>query len=131
MKDPAHLLPADPDQTVVLIVEHEVMVVNIARVALEADGHFVLTAANGEEALQLSRKFASHIHVLVSDIVMAQMDGIELRERIIAERPGTKVLLMSGQVDSIIASCPVLRKPFHIDTLKERIRQLLGSSAPS
>lgn len=109
-----------------MVVDDEEMIVNLARIALEGDGHFVLTAENGEKALELSRQFLGSIHLLVTDIVMPKMDGFELRERIVAERPGTKVLLMSGQVDSQIISGPFLRKPFGIDTLRERVHQLLA-----
>jgi CheY-like chemotaxis protein len=63
MQDPAHLLPTNPDQTVILVVDDEVMIVNIARIALEGDGHFVLTAQNGVEALDLSQKFPGSIHL--------------------------------------------------------------------
>jgi len=127
MNDPR--LPSDPNQPVVLVVDDELLIVYIARIALESDGHFVLTAEDGEEAIQLARKFPGPIHVLVTDVVMPRMNGLELRERIIAERPGTKVLLMSGQVESTIANCPFLRKPFNLDVLKKRVRQLLGSAA--
>ena|SRR5215469_7094332 len=129
MQDPAHLLPTNPDQSVVLVVDDEVMIVNIARIALEGEGHFVLTAQNGEEALDLSRKFPSSIHLLVTDVQMPKMDGLELRERFTVERPGVKVLLMSGKVDAPVDDCPFLRKPFHIAALKETVRQLLPSSA--
>jgi CheY-like chemotaxis protein len=47
MEDPQHLRPARPDQTVILIVDDEVMVQNVARITLEADGYFVLTAHDG------------------------------------------------------------------------------------
>ena len=129
MQDPAHLLPTNPDQTVILVVDDEVMVVNISRIALEGDGHFVLTAGNGEEGLDLSRKFPGSIHLLITDLQMPKMDGIELRKRVTAERPGVKVLLMSGKVDAPFEDCPFLRKPFHIAVLKESVRQLLASSA--
>ena|SRR5215469_9897 len=129
MQDPAHLLPSVPNQPVVLVVDDEVLIVNIARIALESDGLFVLTAEDGQDALELSRRFPGSIHLLVSDVVMPKMNGLELRERISAERPATKVLLMSGLVDSSIADCPFLQKPFHISALKERVRRLLALRA--
>jgi len=129
MQDPAHLLPTKPDQTVILVVDDEVMIVNIARIALEGDGHFVLTAQDGAEALDLSQKFPGSIDLLVTDVQMPTMDGLELRERFTAERPAAKVLLMSGKIDAPVVDCPFLRKPFHIALLRERVRQLLSSSA--
>ena len=113
----------------VLLVDDEVIIVTVARIALEREGYFVLTAENGLEALELSRKFPATIHLLVSDIVMPEMDGMELRERITTERPGIKVLLISGQADATAIAGAFLRKPFGIGTLRKRVRQLLGVKA--
>jgi hypothetical protein len=57
------------------------------------------------------------------------MDGLELRERILAERPGTKVLLLSEHVRNEEIGGPFLQKLFHVDVLKRSIRQLLTSAA--
>jgi DNA-binding NtrC family response regulator len=65
------------------------------------------------------------LDALLSDVKMPRLDGFQLRESIIAERPGIKVLLMSGQVDCPGESVVFLRKPFTPDVLKERMRQLL------
>ena len=64
------------------------MVQNVARITLEADGYFVLTAHNGKEALHLSRKFPGTIHAVLSDVRMPKMDGLELRERLLRNVPG-------------------------------------------
>jgi len=127
MEDPEHLRPPHPDQTVILIVDDEVMVRNVARITLEADGYFVLTAHDGEEALHISRIFPGTIHAVLSDVRMPKMDGLELREWILKERPGIPILLMSGNVDvgaPFVAA--FLAKPFDPATLKDRIRQLLA-----
>jgi len=129
MEDPEHLRPARPDQTVILLVDDEVMVRNVARITLEADGYFILTAHDGEEALHISREFPGTIHALLSDVNMPKIDGSELRERILKERPGIKVLLMSGYGNAEFPTfIPFLAKPFGPATLKERIRQLLASA---
>jgi DNA-binding NtrC family response regulator len=125
--NPEHLLPPNPDQPVVLVVDDEVLILNIARIALENDGDFVLTAQNGEQALEVSRRFPGRIHAVVSDVMMPKMDGLRLREHIITERPATNVLLMSGNVEAPPEGCPFLAKPFQIGVLKERVRQLLAS----
>jgi CheY-like chemotaxis protein len=129
LKNPEHLLPVNPERSVVLVVDDEVLVVNIARIALEGEGYFVLAARDGEEALELSRKFPGIIHAMLSDVNMPKMDGLQLRQQILIERPQIKALLMSGQVDPPDDNCPFLRKPFHISVLKERMRQLLASAA--
>lgn len=120
-----NLLPAHPDQTVVLIAEDEVLIRNILRIALENEGYFVLAACDGEEALTISRAYAGTIHMLLSDIKMPRMDGLELREQILAERPGIKILLMSGLVDPQIESTRLLRKPFGPSLLLDATRQLI------
>ena len=92
--------PSRPDQTVILVVDDEVMIRNITRVVLEQEGYFILAARDGEEALRLSEKFPGAIHAVLSDVMMPTIDGLQLRERILTERPGIKVLLMSGCVSS-------------------------------
>jgi DNA-binding response OmpR family regulator len=133
MRDPAHLRPAQPDQTVILVAEDEALVRNIVQIGLESSGYFVIAAADGGEALELSRVFPGTIHAVVSDIVMPNLDGVSLREQILLERPGVKVLLMSGTgADLPLKGIPFLRKPFQIEELKTRVRQLLAAarSAP-
>src|SRR5581483_5051002 len=127
MENPIHLRPNDSNQLVVLVAEDEVIVRNLLRIGLEAAGFFVLAAADGDEALQLSRKFPGTIHGLVSDIVMPNLDGIRLREQILRERPAVKVLLISGTgAGSPLAGVPFLAKPFRIEDLKARVRKLLS-----
>jgi two-component system, NtrC family, C4-dicarboxylate transport response regulator DctD len=84
---------------------------------------------DGEEALYLSRKFPGTIHGVLSDVKMPIMDGVELRERILVERPGIPVLLMSGCVDVPPPSnVPFLAKPFDPALLIDRLRQLLAAA---
>jgi len=105
------------------------MICNIVRITLEEMGIFVLTASDGMQALELSRKFPGAIHALVSDIVMPNLDGLGLCNQIRLERPEIKLLLMSGDrgpVDSI----PFLRKPFKLEQLKHKMRQLVEGMTP-
>jgi CheY-like chemotaxis protein len=125
-------LPADPDHPVVLVAEDELTVQNVAHVVLEKAGYFVLTASDGEEALTLSRSFPATIAALVSDIKMPKLDGLGLREQIVAERPAIRVLLMSGQMDDPhVGGVPFLHKPFRPPDLRNAIRDLLGGAAPA
>jgi len=129
MEDPEHLRPSRPDQTVILVVDDDVMIRNVARITLEADGYFILAAHDGEEALHLSRKFPGTIHAVLSDVRMPKIDGPELRELILKERPGIKVLLMSGDGNAQFpAFVPFLAKPFDPTALIDRVRELLGSA---
>jgi CheY-like chemotaxis protein len=126
MKDLGHLRPPRADQPVILVVDDEVVVIDIARLVLEAAGFVVLTACDGEQALQRSREFPGTIDVLVSDVVMPKLDGLALSSQILRERPMIQVLLMSGQVDRPIEGLAFLPKPFHLEVLKQRVWQLLA-----
>jgi DNA-binding NtrC family response regulator len=125
MDNPEHLQLLRADQTVVLIVDDDPMIRNITRIALEGEGHFILSAADGQEALLQSRKFTGTIHLVLSDVTMPNMNGLQLRDRLGQERPATKVLLMSGQQVDLPVEQPFLWKPFGLDGLRERVRQAL------
>ena len=120
-----NLRPKNSGKVVVLIAEDEALIRNVARLVLESDGYFVLTADDGHEALEISQTFPGTIDVLLSDIIMPRIDGLELREQILATRPETKIILMSGQVDGPTGDVPFLRKPFTADLLRTSVRQLL------
>jgi CheY-like chemotaxis protein len=120
--------PSNPDQQVILIAEDDVVVRNIARIVLEAAGYFVLSANDGADALNISRQYPGTIHALLSDVQMPNIDGLQLRAQILSERPETRVLLMSAQLESSAENIPILRKPFSPAVLRERMRQLLHSS---
>jgi CheY-like chemotaxis protein len=111
MKNPEHLRPFRPDQPVILVAEDEVMVQNLVRITLEGAGYFVLTAHDGQEAIELSHQYTERIHLLITDVLMPRMDGYQLCEQILQERPGTAVLLISG-THHPGARVPYLAKPF-------------------
>src|SRR5260370_23993199 len=112
----------------ILVPEVEVLIQTFAGIVFDSAGYFFLSANEGEEAGSISRQYPGTIHALLSDVKMPNTDGLQLREQILFERPGTKVLLMSGQIESPSESIPFLRKPFGPAVLKERIRQLLDSA---
>jgi CheY-like chemotaxis protein len=124
MNDPQHLPPVLAGQPVVLVAENDTIICNVVRIALEATGMFVLTASDGKQALELSRRFPDTIHALVSDIVMPNLDGLGLCKQILCERPAIKVLLMSGTGHPVDGAL-FLRKPFKLEELKEKVRQLV------
>jgi CheY-like chemotaxis protein len=76
------------------------------------------------QALELSRKFPATIHILVSDIVMPNLDGLALCEQIRRERPAIKVLLMSG-TGRPLDGVPFLQKPFRLSELRQQVRKLV------
>ena len=125
LEDLEHLRPVRPDQPVILVADDEGAICEIVRTALEAAGFFVLTAADGEQALQLSHKFRGTIHVVVSDVMMPKLDGLSLSKQLLMERPGIKVLLMSGMVNQPFESAAFLSKPFQVEELRRRVQELL------
>ncbi len=119
-----------PTAGVVLVAEDEVVVRNIVCHLLNREGYQVLSAADGAEALQLAREYRGTIDLLLSDVKMPHLDGISLAERIISERPGIRVLLMSGKISEEIREenirLPFLRKPFVPSVFRDTVRAVLS-----
>jgi DNA-binding response OmpR family regulator len=101
---------------------------------LKADGFKVLTAYDGKAVLELSRSYPGTIDLLLSDIDMPRMGGVELCEAIAEERPGIKVLMMSGGVgcreQARMNGLPFLQKPFTGTVLRQSIKAMLGPNPP-
>ena len=117
------------EKPVILVVDDEDSVRNFIRYILETAGYAVLTAADGEQALQVSRTFPTTIHLLVSDVLMPKLGGMELCEQILRERPALKVLLMSGTVvEQPREGVAFLRKPFRAEILRDHVRRLLPAA---
>ncbi len=116
----------------VLLVEDEEMVRKLSREILEINGYRVLSAANGQEACQLCESYDGEIHLMITDVVMPQMSGRELAERVLKERPDILILYMSGYTDEAIVrhgvledSMPFLQKPFTPDSFTQKVSELL------
>ena len=118
----------------VLLVEDEPDVRMLAREALEEAGFRLLEAQQGVEALALAKKHRGAIHLLLTDVVMPEMGGPELADRMAAAYPEMKVLFMSGYADSTIRRRGVLKsrmallsKPFSPDALVRKVREVLDA----
>ena len=118
-------MPTPSEPVVILLVEDDLMVQKIVRLTLERDGYLVLTAENGEEALVVSRNYSGKIDLLLTDVCMPKMSGLQLCKRIIMERPDICVVLMSGTFDEENPGYPCLRKPFGSTQLSEAVRSML------
>ena len=124
--------PAAGSETI-LVAEDEQMVRVLIRKVLEQAGYTVLLAGGGVEALQLAERHSGRIHLLVTDVVMPEMNGRELARRLVAARPETKVLYLSGYADDAVERHGVLdpetafmQKPFSPSALASRVRDVLG-----
>jgi signal transduction histidine kinase/CheY-like chemotaxis protein len=118
----------------VLLVEDEDQVRAIVKEILELQGYHVVAAANGEEALTISQDLKLDINMMITDVVMPQMSGRELAERVIALRPGLPVLFISGYTDDAIVrhglldeKLNFLQKPFDSATVARKVREMLDS----
>ncbi|MCU1265594.1 MAG: sensor hybrid histidine kinase [Acidobacteria bacterium] len=118
----------------VLLVEDEEMVRDMATEILREGGYHVLEAKHGPEAMALSQRYKGQIHLMLSDVVMPQMSGRELAERLTPLRSNMKVLYMSGYTDDAIVHHGVLEegtafigKPFSPDALTRKVREVLDA----
>jgi PAS domain S-box-containing protein len=127
---------AGPSQATatVLLVEDDALVRGLALRTLEGAGHRVLVAASGEEALALARRHEEPIDLLVSDLVMPGMGGVELADRLEQQRPGLRVLFVSGYASDEHAAGTALwgraflSKPFTRERLLTAIDRALAVS---
>ena len=115
---------------VILLVEDEIPVQYFIWKLLKADGFTILTAGSGEAALEASRGHPGPIDLLLTDVQMARMDGLELSRIIAAERPGIKVLIMSGALGererAAMNGLRFLQKPFTRTALRDAIEAEIG-----
>ena len=118
-------------QPVILVADDEPLVRNLATLLMQKEGYFVLSAADGDEGLELSRKYPGSIELVITDVQMPRLNGSDLCAHLLEERPGIKVLMMSGADTSEIvrqnANLPFLPKPFNGKALKAKVRAILAA----
>jgi len=120
----------------ILLVEDDPQVRDVARRALERTGYTVLVAGDAEAAIAFADRHPGHIHLLITDVVLPRVNGRELAARLAIHRPAIKVLYVSGTSDGVIArhrmlepGIEFLEKPFALDGLLRKVRQVLGVDA--
>ncbi len=128
-------LPAGPPLQgceTVLLVEDEPSILEIGTIMLRRLGYTVLPAAGPREALDLARRHEGEIHLLITDVIMPEMNGRELTDRILELHPRAKRLFMSGYTADAIAHHGVLdegvhflQKPFSLQDLAVHVRKAL------
>ncbi len=115
----------------VLVVEDRADVRELVASMLEDGGYGVLTAGSGLEALEISRTAAGPLDVLLTDVKMSGMSGLELAERARTTRPGLAVVLMSGAFGDIEGGTPAalkIMKPFSEQELVDKVREAMRIS---
>ncbi len=118
----------------ILVVEDEPTILTMMRTMLLRLGYQVLTAGGPGEALRRAAKYGSKIHLLLTDVVMPEMNGRDLAAQLQAVYPDLKILFMSGYTAEVIATQEILQeglafiqKPFTRSDLSQKLREILGS----
>ena len=126
--------PAARGHETILLVEDEPAILKITAQMIEGLGYTVLKANSPAEALRLAKEHAAHIQLLITDVVMPEMNGRDLAKKILSIQPNLKCLFMSGYTADVIARNGVLdkgvhfiEKPFLKHTLAAQIREALDS----
>ena len=128
---------SDRGSETVLLAEDERIIRDLVERALVRRGYRVLTAGDGQEALQVARLHEGRIDLLVSDVVMPRIGGPELARALRKRDPAVRVLLMSGySADALreghgVPDSEFVPKPFTPDELARRVRQLLDRPPPT
>ena len=118
----------------ILLVEDEPMILTMTTAMLERLGYMVLPAGTPSKAIQLVREYSDTIHLLITDVIMPEMNGRELVKQVVQFQPDLKCLFMSGYTANVIAQHGVLeegvnfiQKPFSHRELAAKVREVLDT----
>jgi PAS domain S-box-containing protein len=127
--------PAACGYETILLVEDEPMILDIAVNILKRQGYTVMAAATPGEAIRLAREHDGEIHLLMTDVVMPEMNGKDLANNLLSLYPKLKCLFMSGYTADVIAHHGVLnegvdfiQKPFSVRALAVKVREVLDKT---
>ncbi len=120
----------------ILLVEDEAEVRRLANEMLSRQGYKVIEAASGREALRLWDEHKNEIDLVLTDVIMPQMSGPEMANKLKAAHPGLKVIYMSGYAGDVIAkhgvseaSTDFIHKPFTLEVLARKVRSVLDQKS--
>ncbi len=119
----------------ILLVEDEDALRNLARRVLEINGYRVIEASNGQEAIEVCEQQTGQIDLVVTDIIMPKMGGVELVNHMKTSCPGIKILFITGYTDNTLIhngnleqGFTLLQKPFSPDSLVRKVREVLNTT---
>ena len=119
----------------ILLAEDDATISRMIKKYLDPLGYNLIGAGNGQEAMDLSRSYGGEIHLLLTDVIMPEMNGQELAHAIQNERPDIKIIFMSGYTDDVIAQHGVLepgvnfiQKPITPSKLAQVLKDVLSLS---
>jgi CheY-like chemotaxis protein len=117
---------------VVLVADDDAAVRTLVASILNMHGHAVLAAADGREALELARRHNGRIDLVITDLEMPRMNGIDLCARLLEERPEMKALMMSGSQPNVLRDkhhhVPFMPKPLDVMALGAKVTAILTDS---
>ncbi|MBF0545881.1 MAG: response regulator [Candidatus Riflebacteria bacterium] len=129
----AGIAPTQQGTETILVVEDEPSLLDVLKAMLENAGYRVLTAQTPDEALLITRKWRGDIHILITDVIMPNMNGLELAEKLQALFPKMKQLFMSGYTADIItqqgklnAGLEFIQKPFSAKKIVAKVKEILS-----
>jgi two-component system, cell cycle sensor histidine kinase and response regulator CckA len=127
----------ETSRTTILLVEDEPMILQMAAMILQRQGYQVLTASGPREAIRLAGQFPGEIDLLITDVMMPEMNGHDLAQQLLSSYPRLKRLYMSGYTADVIAERGLLgetvdfiQKPFSIQKLTAKIQAILRGDSP-
>ena len=134
MRDKEANRPAARGHETILLVEDEPAILKMTTMMLKREGYTALAAGTPGEAIRLATEHAGHIHLLMTDVVMPEMNGRDLAKNILSLYPRLKCLFMSGYTANVIAHRGILdegvnfiQKPFSLGDLAAKVREALES----
>src|SRR5579872_3592925 len=127
-----------PEPRTILVVDDDLSVLSVIKCMLECGEYNVLIAHSAEAAMRMAERDDLTLDLVLMDVVMPELNGVDLAEQIIAIRPHLKVLFMSGCTDSDVVRVKILDralgflpKPFTSDGLLERVQAVLNPAVRS
>ena len=118
----------------VLVVEDEPAILKIIRMTLQRLGYAVIEAGSAQDALAAAARYDGSLDLLLTDVIMPEMNGLNLYERIATTHPETRVIFMSGYSADVFRErsvkkedFPFLSKPFSMQQLSAKVREVLDT----
>jgi len=115
-----------------LLVEDELAILQMTTILLKKQGYTVLAVNTPGQAISLAGEYGGVIHLLLTDVVMSEMNGRDLAKKLLELNPHLKILFMSGYTANVIAHHGVLdegvnfiSKPFSVQDLATKVREAL------
>jgi CheY-like chemotaxis protein len=116
-----------PERNTILVVDDNFEIRSLLKIFLEKAGYIVATAADGLEAINFFTQYQSRIAMLLTDVRMPNMNGIDLADRVWELDSQLPVLFMSGDTRNASRGLGCLRKPFNSVELVNRVKQVVGT----